>query len=67
MSNQVEGMGGFCDSICPICVAARDKAKWLRPLVKLAYYCFCGKPAMFLRIPSPCTSREKQTGRKPWE
>ena len=67
MSNGVTGMGKFCDSICPICVNARGKAGWLKPVVKAAYYCFCGKPAKFLRIPSPCTSREKQTGKKPWE
>ena len=67
MSNQVTGIGRFCESTCPICLAARGKAPWLKPLVKGAYYCFCGKPAMFLKIPTPCTSREKQTGKKPWE
>ena len=67
MSNQIEGIGKYCDSVCPICVAARGGAKWLKPLVKVAYYCLCGKLAMFLRIPTPCTSREKQTGKKPWE
>ncbi|MFC1985549.1 hypothetical protein ACFLWC_00970 [Chloroflexota bacterium] len=67
MSNQVEGIGNFCESVCPICVAARGKAKWLSPVVKAAYYCVCGKPAMALRITTPCVSREKQTGKKPWE
>lgn len=67
MDVQVTGIGRFCDSICPICVTARERATWLKPVVKCAYYCFCGKPAMFLGIPSPCTSREKQTGKKPWE
>ena len=64
MSNQVEGIGNICESVCPICVAARGKAGWLKPLVKFMYYCVCGKPPMFLRIPTPCTSREKQTGEK---
>jgi len=67
VNNEVKGIGKFCESTCPICVAARGKAKWLKPLVKVAYYCLCGKPAMFLRIPTPCTSRERQTGKKPWE
>lgn len=67
MSDQVEGIARFCDSVCPICVACRERARWLQPLVKLAYYCFCGKPAMLLRIPTACTSRERQTGKKPWE
>jgi len=67
ISGGVKGIGRICDASCPVCVAARGNAKWLQPIVKLAYYCFCGKPALFLRIPTPCTSREKQTGKKPWE
>jgi hypothetical protein len=66
-SGEVTGIAKFCDSVCPICVAARGRATWLRPVVKLAYYCFCGKPARLLRIATPCTEREKQTGKKPWE
>lgn len=65
--DEVTGIGRLCDSKCPICVASRKSAPWLRPFVKLMYNCVCGKPAMFLRIPTPCTSREKQTGKKPWE
>ena len=67
MSDQVTGIGKLCESVCPMCVASRGKANWLKPLVKLLYYCLCGKPAMLLRIPTPCTSRERQTGKKPWE
>ncbi len=65
--SEVKGIGRFCDSVCPICVASRGRAKWLAPFVKFMYYCVCGKPARFLGIPTPCTSREEQTGRKPWE
>ncbi len=67
MEGQVKGIGRFCDVICPICVASRGRAKWLKPLVKFAYTCFCGRPARFLRIQTPCISREKQIGKKPWE
>ena len=66
-AQQVTGLGKWCDSWCPICVTARGRATWLKPLVKVAYYCFCGKPPSVLRIPTPCTSRERQTGKKPWE
>jgi hypothetical protein len=69
MSNgaTVTGMGKFCDSICPICVNARKNAGWLKPPVKFMYNFVCGRPMRFLRISSPCVSREKQTGKKPWE
>ena len=66
MSNQVKGIGKVCESICPICVAARGKAEWLKPVVKAEYYSVC-KLMGLLRIPWPCLSREKQTGKKPWE
>ena len=62
----VKGIGRFCDSICPICKAARGKASWLQPVVKAEYYSV-SKLMDLLRVPWPCRSREKQTGKKPWE
>jgi len=64
--SEVKGFGRLCDSKCPICVNARGKANWLKPVVKAEYYTIC-KLAKALRIPWPCLSREKQTGKKPWE
>jgi hypothetical protein len=63
---QVTGVGKFCDSICPICLWARGKAPWLKPIVKAEYYSV-GRLMGLLRIPWPCVSRERQTGKKPWE
>jgi hypothetical protein len=64
--SEVKGIARLCDSLCPICVNARDKAPWLKPLVKAEYYTIC-RTAEFLRISWPCLSRMKQTGKKPWE
>ena len=50
----------------PICVSARGKASWLKPVLKVEYYSV-SKLMDILRIPWPCRSREKQTGKKPWE
>jgi hypothetical protein len=68
MSKQAEvtGIGKFCDSQCPICVAARGKAGWLKPVLKAEYYTLARFMRM-LHVTLPCTSREKQTGKKPWE
>lgn len=65
--DDVKGIGRLCDQVCPVCVACRNRAKWLQPFVKFMYFYVCGRPARFLRVPTPCTSREKQTGKKPWE
>jgi hypothetical protein len=64
--SQVNGTGRFYDSICPICASVRGQRVWLKPLVKAEYYSL-GKLIGLLRIPWPCISREKQTGKKPWE
>ncbi len=64
--SEVKGVGKFCDSICPICTAARKNAGWLKPVMKAEYYSV-GQLMKVLRIPWPCISREKQTGKKPWE
>ncbi len=64
--SEVTGIGKMCDSGCPICVAARGNAKWLRPVLKAEYYTL-GKLMGLLHVPWPCVSREKQTGKKPWE
>jgi len=66
MSDQVKGIGKFCDSVCPICIAARGKMPWLKPVVKAEYYSVC-KLMGFFRVPWPCLIRERQTGKKPWE
>ncbi|MFW6125687.1 MAG: hypothetical protein ACOC58_01155 [Chloroflexota bacterium] len=66
MRTQVTGIGRYCDSTCPICVSARGRASWLKPVVKGEYYSVA-KLMGLLRIPWPCRSREKQTGKKPWE
>ena len=66
MSNLVTGIAKFCDSFCPICVSARGKRPWLKPVVKAEYYSV-SKLMDILKIPWPCQSREKQTGNKPWE
>lgn len=50
MADEVKGIGKFCDSICPICVAARGRAPWLKPLVKAEYYSI-GKLMGLLRVP----------------
>ena len=63
---QVKGIGKFCDSMCPICKAARGKCSWLRPVLKGEYYTLA-RLMRLLRVSLPCTSREKQTGKKPWE
>ena len=63
---EVTGIGNVCESQCPICVAARGKAGWLKPVLKAEYYTLA-KLMSLLRVPLPCTSREKQTGKKPWE
>jgi hypothetical protein len=64
--NEVKGIGKFCDSICPICTSARKNAGWLKPVQKAEYYTV-GQLMKTLRVPWPCISREKQTGKKPWE
>ncbi len=64
---RVKGIGRICDRMCPICVASRSRNEWLQPFVKFMYHYVCGRPARFLNIPTPCTSRERQTGKKPWE
>jgi hypothetical protein len=66
MSDQVTGIAKFCDSICPICRSARNRAPWLKPVIKAEYYSV-SKLMDILRIPWPCRAREKQTGKKPWE
>ena len=66
MSAEVKGIGRFCDSMCPICRAGRGKAPWLKPVIK-AEFSTVGKLMGALRIPWPCVSRERQTGKKPWE
>ena len=63
---KVKGIGKFCDSQCPICKAARGRATWLKPVLKGEYYTLA-RLMRLLHVPMPCTSREKQTGKKPWE
>lgn len=64
--SQVKGIGRICDSGCGICRAARGNAKWLKPVLMLEYYTL-GKLMCLLHIPWPCVSRQKQTGKRPWE
>ena len=63
---EIKGIGKFCDSICPICIAARGRMPWLKPVLKVLYYTLA-RFMRFLHVMMPCTSREKQTGKKPWE
>jgi hypothetical protein len=65
-SKKVKGIGRFCESYCPFCVPARGKLPWLKPVVKAEYYSV-GQLMGLIRVPWPCRSREKQTGKKPWE
>jgi len=63
---QLKGAGKVCESMCPICTAGRGNARWLRPVIKGEYHTV-GRLMRLLHIPWPCVSREKQTGKKPWE
>jgi hypothetical protein len=63
---EVKGIGRFCDSTCPLCTGARGWAKFLIPVLMLEYY-IIGTLMRLLHIPWPCVSREKQTGKKPWQ
>lgn len=63
---ELTGAAKLCDSGCPICKAARGEAKCLRLVVKAEYYTL-GSLMKLLHVPWPCVSREKQTGKKPWE
>jgi len=60
--DEVKGIGKFCDKYCPPCILSRKRAKWLQPVVKFIYYLLCSRISWL-----PCRSREKQTGKKPWE
>jgi hypothetical protein len=64
--SEVKGIGNICESHCPICKAARTNATWLQPVQKVEYYTVA-QLMKLLRVPWPCISREKQTGKKPWE
>jgi len=64
--SEVKGIGNICESRCPICKAGRTNAPWLKPVMKAEYYTVA-QLMKLLRIPWPCISREKQTGKKPWE
>lgn len=48
-----------------LCISAGPEA-WLKPLVRAEYYS-PGNLMGLLRIPWPCNSRERQTGKKPRE
>ncbi len=63
---EVKGIGRICDSECGICRAARGNARWLRPVLKAEYYTLA-QLMKLLHVPWPCISRQKQTGKKPWE